>query len=447
VAFGIGVIAGDYDNDGDPDLYVANFGPNVLYRNNGDGTFTDVTREAGVEDNSFSASAAFVDYDGDGDLDLYVTHYNTFTVSGNKRCRAPTGERDYCAPTAYFPLPDRLFRNEGGGRFRDVTRAAGILKAYGHGLGVTCADFDGDGRIDIYVANDLTPNQLWRNRGDGTFEDIAVIGGSAFDSNGQLESGMGVTTEDFDGDGDLDIFKTNLRQQTNTLYVNDGAGNFDDLTDLFGLGSPSRLFTGFGTRWFDYDNDGWLDLFAANGAVMLLEELRGDPFPYHQRNSLYRFDGKRYRDMSSTSGPVFEQSAVGRGAAFGDIDNDGDIDIVVSNCNGPARLLRNQIGNRKHWLMVRLVAASANRDAMGALVALQRRGKPPVWRHVSTDGSYLSSNDLRLHFGLGDEADLRSAPPESLLVVWPSGRKESWKDIRPDCLMTLLQGTGRAVAP
>lgn len=440
--FGLGAAVGDYDNDGDSDLYVTNYGPNVLYRNNSDGTFTDVTREAGVIDDAFSSSAAFMDYDSDGDLDLYVAHYNTFSPQGNKRCQAPTGERDYCGPDAYFPLPDRLFRNEGNGTFLDVTRSAGIESAYGHGLGVVGADFNVDGRLDIYIANDQTPNQLWIQQADGAFRDMGLVSGSAYNAEGQAEAGMGVTAEDFDGDGDLDLFLSHLMDQTNTLYLNDGAGNFDDSTAILGLGPASLPFTGFGTSWFDYDNDGLLDLFVANGAVMMIEELAGDPFPYHQINQLFRNTGRRYVDATSDAGAVFELSEVSRGAAFGDIDNDGDIDIVVSNCNGRARMLFNQVGSLRHWLTVILEGVKANRDGIGALVAVERRGRKPVWRRSSTDGSYLTANDRRVHFGLGTDEELALAPVEAVVVAWPDGSRERWPVREVDLFLTLKQGSG-----
>jgi len=443
--YGLGAAVGDYDNDGDADLYVTNYGPNVLYRNNGDGTFRDVTREAGVVDDTFSSSSAFLDYDGDGDLDLYVAHYNTFSVKGNKPCKAPSGERDYCGPKAYFALPDRLYRNDGKDKFTDVTRAAGMGAAAGHGLGIIGADFNADGRLDIYVANDQTPNQLWTQQGDGTFKDMGLVSGSAYNAEGEAEAGMGVTAEDFDGDGDLDLFLSHLINQTNTLYLNDGRGNFDDATAVFGLGPASRPFTGFGTKWFDYDNDGLLDLFIANGAVMRLDDLKGDPFPYHQKNQLFRNTGRSYEDVGADAGAALELSEVGRGAAFGDIDNDGDVDIVLANCNGPARLLLNQVGNLRHWLSVRLEGSKTTRDGTGALVAVERTGRKPVWRRSSTDGSYLSANDPRVHFGLGDGAEIEKEPVEAVVVAWPNGSRERWAVDGIDRMMGIKQGSGEAV--
>jgi hypothetical protein len=435
--YGMGVAVGDYNNDGYPDLYVTNFGSNNLYRNNGNGTFTDVTREAGVADGNWSASAAFVDYDRDGYLDLYVTHYLDFTVRGNKECFDPTGERDYCAPSAYKPVVHRLFRNLGNGTFQDVTQRAGIGAAVGPGLGVTCADFNGDGWPDIYAANDGAANLLWLNNGNGTFREAALLAGAAYSADGVARAGMGVTAGDFDGTGNESILVTNLNREGATLYRNNGRGEFGDATMQFGLYQPTFPYTGFGAGWFDYDNDGRPDLFIANGAVTILERLRGTPYPFRQRNLLLHNEGARFRDTSGAAGPPFQLSEVGRGAAFADIDNDGRIDIVVANNNGPVRLLLNETAPRGHWLEVRLQGVKCNRDGIGARVAVLRAGQPPLWRRVHTDGSYLSASDVRVHFGLGESTAAQ------VLVEWPDGFKETWDQVRGDSFVTLREGTGK----
>lgn len=440
--YGMGAAVGDYDGDGDLDLYVTNFGPNVLYRNNGDGTFSDVTRNAGVDDPRWSSSAAFVDYDRDGDLDLYFANYIDFTITNNKECFDPTGARDYCTPTTYRPAPSRLFRNEGGGKFVDVSAAAGLGAAFGNGLGVVCADFDNDGWVDFYVANDGTANQLWRNKGNGTFEDSALLAGAAYDADGHAEAGMGVTAADFDGDGDEDLFLTHLAQETNTLYVNNGRGEFRDDTERFGLGAVSMRYTGFGMEWFDYDNDGWLDLFIANGAVTIVESLRGEPYPFHQKNLLLRGGaGGRYEDVSAQAGAALELSEVSRAVAFGDIDNDGDIDIVMTNNNGPVRLLRNELGSARPVLRVRLRASTGNREAIGARLALLRQGKRPVWRRAHRDGSYLSSNDIRVLFAVENET------VEGIGVIWPGGGQERFENLPPAGDVELVEGKGQAWKP
>ncbi len=438
VGYGMGVATGDYDNDGFVDLYVTNFGPNALFHNNGNGTFTNMTTSANVDDPRWSTSAAWVDYDHDGDLDLFVCNYVDFTVAGNKPCFSPSGERDYCGPQQYRGLPDRLFRNDGGGKFADMTVASGIAAAYGPGLGVTCADFNGDGLVDIYVANDGAANLLWLNQGHGKFVEEGLLSGAAYSMEGIPRAGMGVTAGDFDNDGDEDLLVTNLTKEGSTLYRNNGKGLFNDASLEMNLSQSSFMSTGFGIGWLDYDNDGWLDLFAANGAVTKMPSLRGQPFPFQQRNQLFHNEaGKTMKEISSANLPALQLAEVSRAAAFGDVDNDGDVDILVANNNGLARLLLNENATQQHWLQLKLIGKQDNRQALGAKVMVQVTGQPPLLRRVHTDGSYLSANDPRVHFGLGKASAL-----ETVLVEWPNGTKESFSSVKLDRLNVLQQGTG-----
>ena len=440
IGYGMGVAAGDYDNDGFLDLYVTNFGHNVLYHNNGDGTFTDVTRESGVDDPHWSTSAAWVDFDGDGWLDLFVCNYVDFTVEGNRNCSSPAGEPDYCTPKMYHAVPSRLFRNLRNGRFEDITEASGINRSYGPALGVLCADFNADGRMDIYVANDTAANQLWLNNGDGTFREAAIESGVAYSMDGLAKAGMGVTLADVENNASQVLLVTNLTREGVTVFHGDGRGQFDDTTAQFGLLQPTFGYTGFGTQWFDYDNDGWLDLFIANGAVTILGSERGGPSRYSQRKQLFHNEGrgKRFRETSQLAGAGFQIEEVSRGAAFGDLDNDGSIDIVVANNNGPVRLFHNQAGKRGHWLTVKLESPQLNRFGIGARVAVVRRGQDTLWRCAHTDSSYLSSNDPRVHFGLGDQVEI-----QAVLVEWPDRSKERFEGIRADRIVTLRRGSGR----
>jgi enediyne biosynthesis protein E4 len=437
-AYGMGAAVGDYDNDGDLDLFVTAFGPDTLFRNDGRGTFTDVTAEAGVSDPLWSTSATFFDYDRDGDLDLFVASYLDFTLAGNKACTDSAGGRDYCGPLAYRPVPDRLYRNEGAGRFTNVTEGAGIAKAYGAGLGVAAGDYNGDGWLDLYVANDATANQLWINQRDGTFVDEGLLSGSALNAAGNPEGSMGIASGDFDADGDEDLFVTNIIGEAFVLYRNDGRGAFEDARTATGLRSFTAASTGFGTDWVDYDNDGWLDLFVANGAVNVVESQRGQTSPFRMKNQLFHNDGNgRFTDASAEGGPAFGRAEISRAAAFGDIDNDGDTDIVVTTSGGPVRLLLNQGVAGNHWLQVSLQQTGGNRSAVGARVGLEREGKPTLWRRVHTDGSYLAASDSRVQFGLGSSTGMNG-----IVVHWPDGVTERWPGAAVDRRVNLERGSG-----
>jgi hypothetical protein len=432
--YGMGAASGDINNDGLPDLYLSNLGANQMYLNKGDGKFVDVTKESGTDDPRWSTSASFFDYDRDGWLDLMLVNYADFSITNSPNCYAATTARDYCTPRVFRAPGNRLLHNKGKGIFEDVTVAAGVDKEFGHGLGIVTTDFNGDDWIDVYVANDGDQNQLWINQKNGTFVNDALLAGAAVNRNGQTEAGMGVDAGDFDANGTDDIFVTHLMDETNTLYVNAGQALFEDRTREAGLGMPGRRFTGFGTFFFDYDNDGWLDLFVANGAVQLLPDLirRKDPFPLGQPDQLFRNTGKAtFVEVVNDVGPEFQLLEVGRGAAFGDVDNDGDTDFLVANNNGPVRLFLNEVGNRNHWLGLRLVGKNG-RDMLGAQVEIVIAKERVLRRRVRTDGSYLSANDPRVLVGLGTATRV-----QTLRVRWPDGTREELKDVSVDRYTTL----------
>ncbi|MDH3744835.1 MAG: CRTAC1 family protein [Acidobacteriota bacterium] len=441
--YGMGVATGDFDGDGWVDLYVTNLGANQLWHNNGDDTFTDVTRGSGAGDELWSVPAAFFDYDGDGRLDLFVGNYIAADFDNRTICRDLAGGLDYCGPGAFAPLADRLLRGMGDGSFEDVTEAAGLTGGFGGALGVIVADFNGDSKPDIYVANDGMANNLWLNQGAGTFVDEALLAGCALSGQGKAEASMGVDAADYDGDGDLDLFMTHLTGESNTLYLNDGSGLFEDASVDSGLGPPSRLFTSFGTGWFDYDNDGLLDLLTVSGAVKKIESQAraGDPLPLHLPNQLFRnLGGARFRDVSAEAGAVFELSEVSRGTAFGDLDNDGDADAVIANNSGPVRLLVNHVGNRNHWLGVRLVGAESLVDQLGARVALVRPGGEVLWREVRTARGFASAHDPRVLFGLGEDEGY-----DFVRAHWPNGGVEEWRGLESGRYHTLRHGQGSRI--
>jgi hypothetical protein len=441
-AYGMGVAAGDIDNDGWVDLYLTNFGTNQLYRNNHDGTFTDVSDRSGTRHSGFSVSAAFVDYDRDGWLDLYVADYVQYTIESDRACTDLAGVRGYCPPQVYTAAPDHLYRNRGDGTFTDVTDRALVGRGFGRGLGVVAADFNNDGWTDIYVANDGGENLLWMNLRNGTFRDQALTRGVAVTGEGHAEASMGVDAGDFDNDGDEDLFMTELNGEGSNLYVNDGKGMFEDRSAASGVGPATLQFTGFGTAWFDFDNDGWLDLLSVNGRVQAAEGKTAEPFPLQQRKLLFRnARNGRFEDVSAQAGPPFERPHVGRGAAFGDIDNDGDEDVLVANDAGPAQLLVNTLnerGDAPHWMGLRLTGTTGRRDMAGARVQIIRADGSSLWRRVRADGSYASANDPRVLVGLGESA---AAP--RVRVEWPDGRVEEWKSVEIDKWQTLAAGSAR----
>jgi hypothetical protein len=452
--YGMGVAVGDFNNDGCVDLYVTNFGRNQLFRNNCDGTFTDVSKESRTDISGWSVSASFVDYDRDGWLDLYVGNYVSWDIQSDQKCTGLTGKRDYCTPAVYRPQRDRLFHNNRDGTFTDVTATALPGGPFGPALGVATADFNNDGWIDLYVANDGRDNVLWMNQRNGTFRNIGLLAGVAVAADGRPRGSMGVDAGDFDNDGNEDLFTAQLPAEGGNLYRNLGSGLFEDLSAASGLGSMSLGYTGFGTAWFDFDNDGWLDLLVANGAIEAIKERGEELFPYGERKLLFRnLRNGRFENATPQAGRVFQRSEVSRGAAFGDIDNDGDIDVVISNIHAPARLLINTVGNRKHWVGLRLLGAPGGarparagatqpvhwRDMLGARVEVIRKNAPTLWRRARSDGSYASANDPRVLVGLGDGTD-----PPDVRVHWPDGGVEMWSAVAVDRWTVLKQGEGRA---
>ena len=432
--YGMGIATGDIDNDGDLDVFLANFGPNQLLLNLGDGRFQDITPSAAFAGDQWSVSASFADFDGDGLSDLYVANYVEFSLADHEPCRGDGGQPSYCSPEVYPPARDRLFRNLGDGSFADVGNASGINQS-GAALGVVTEDFDGDGDLDIYVANDMTDNLLWINDGRGRFKNTALLAGVAVNGDGNVEASMGVDAEDFDADCDVDLFMTHLAVQTNTLYVNDGNGWFTDRSNATGIAPASVPFTGFGGGWFDADNDGDFDVFSANGAVTAIPGQSPGPLglPLRQVNQLWLNDGSgRYAEVAG--GAAMRVEEVSRGTAFGDLDNDGDTDMVVTNNRGGARLYRNNAAGAA-WIGIELDAGHGQPE-FGSLVALD--DAPCRRQRVATDGSYASANDPRVLFGLGS-----NAVPRHVSVRWPDGTHQRYGPLETKRYHTLTRAMPR----
>ena len=433
--YGHGCAVGDYNNDGQLDLYVTNYGTNRLYRNNGDGTFTDVAEIAGVTEPRWSSSCAFADYDRDGNLDLYVVNYIVFDMDENPWCGLKEkGIRAYCEPDNFPAQSDTLFRNNGDGTFTDVTKSAGIYKTTGKGLGVVWGDYNNDGVPDIYVANDSTENFFYHNNGDGTFEEVGFMVGVALSEDGAAENGMGTAFGDWNNDGWLDLTVTNYAQQTNTLYHNDADGFFTDATATTKTAQLTYPYLGWATAFTDYDNDGYQDLFVANGHLHEnLAEL-GQQGTYGQRNLLFRNNyNSTFTEVSEALGPGMKLEDVSRGATFADYDSDGDIDIVVTNSNTAPRLLRNDGGNQKNWLQIRLIATKGTTDAIGARVKITT-GELTQTREVKSGDGYLSQRDLTLHFGVADYAQI-----DSIEIQWQSGTKQLVKSVPANQMLSLKE--------
>jgi hypothetical protein len=443
--WGQGVCVGDYDNDGFDDLFVTYWGQNHLYRNLGKGRFEDVTRAAGLEQSRvrWNTGCAFLDYDRDGRLDLAVANYidldlSTAPTPDSGLCRYK-GIQVACGPPGLTGGKNLLYRNRGG-TFEDVSDASGFTRASGtYGLGVSTLDFDNDGWIDLYVANDSNPSALYRNNHDGTFTDVGVTAGCAYSQDGKPQAGMGVAIGDYDRNGTMDIFKTNFAGDTSTLYANTGDGSCDDRTFAAGIGMNTR-WLGWGTGFVDLDNDGWLDLFLTNGHVYPEVRQLKTEAGYEQRKVVYRNTGnQRFVDVTERLGPPATTAKAGRGAAFGDYNNDGQIDVAIANVNDLPDLYRLNGDSRNHWVTLALVGVQSNRNAIGARVRAVT-GNVQQWQEVRGGGSYLSQNDFRVHFGLGGATRL-----DLVTVRWPNGLEESWEQLEVDRIHTLKEGTGRAL--
>jgi len=425
--YAMGVATADFDNDGCVDLYVTALGPNQLFRNNCDGTFTDVSKVSRTDDPGWSVSATFFDYDRDGYPDLFVGNYVEYDIAANRQCFSLSGSLDYCPPHVYRAAPSHLYHNNRDGTFTDVTVKSGVAREYGPALGAVAADFNGDGWPDLYVANDGQPNQLWINQHDGTFRNTALLAGAALSPEGEAKSSMGIDAGDFDNDGDEDLFITELTGQGHDLYVNDGGGNFDERSARAGIRLQSLPYTGFGAGWIDIDNDGWLDLVTVNGSVTQnVESLaRNESFSLQQKKQVFRNLGNgQFEDATKAAGAAFAQPEVSRGLAFGDLDNDGDLDMVVGNDNGPLRLFVNNVGSRNHWVGLRV--------PVGTRVAVTRSDGQTIWRRAHTDGSYASARDPRVLAGLGG-----SAGTVKVRIVRPDGRIEEKSDVPIDRYTTI----------
>jgi hypothetical protein len=433
--FGMGACSADYDNDGWPDLYITSFGGDRLYRNTGKGGFVDITEHAGVGSKLWSASCAFADVDNDGYVDLFVTRYVDFAINNNKYCRLTEDIRGYCHPNVYNGLSNLLYHNNGDGTFTDVTRDAGVYKI-GNGLGVVFGDYDDDGWTDIYAANDSTPNFLFHNTGAGKFDEVGLWAGAAVSNDGKPLAGMGVDMGDINGDGRLDLFVTNLDGQTHSLYKNLGKGLFANATFESGIGEVTLPYVGFGTVFFDYDNDGDLDIAVANGDVLDNVSLLRDSSSYEQLNLLLQNDGNgKFKSVGPASGPGFAMRKASRGLAAGDLNNDGHMDIVITNVGDAPDLLQNH-GSRANALVVRTIGSKSNRDGIGARLKLSVGGKTLV-RHVKAGSSYLSQSDVRIHFGLGP-----ATAADRLEIRWPSGIVDVLENIQANQIITVLEGKG-----
>jgi hypothetical protein len=439
--WGFGCAAADYDNDGKTDLLVTTFGPNILYHNNGDGTFTDVSSRSGLTGgNIWHTGAAFADYDGDGLLDVYIAGYLDFNIAHPelKTCNYRGVTVHACGPLGYRGAPDALYHNNGDGTFTDVTAKANVVdRAPFFGFSVVFEDLDGDNRPDIFVANDSNPNYYYRNRGDGTFEENAVAAGLAYNSDGKEMSSMGVAVGDYDNDGRTDLFVTTFANDNYVLYHNDGKGFFSDVSFQSGVGEATVSYLGWAAFFLDYDNDGYKDLFAANGHVYPEVEGRLGRETYREPLLLFRNLGTgKFRESGEEVGLRKLPLHSARGGAYCDYDNDGDLDVLISNIDEAPQLLRNEGGNRQNWLTMRLVGTRSNRDAIGALVKV-RSGDLTQWDRVRTGGSYISGNDPRLHFGL---RNFHSA--EGVEILWPSGAAEKLGPIEANQIMTIQEGKG-----
>jgi hypothetical protein len=421
--YGMGVAVGDYDNDGRPDLYVTNYGANTLYRNNGDGTFSDVTAKAGVAASGWSASAGFFDYDNDGRLDLFVTRYVEWTFQKNGYCgEKKPGYRSYCHPDNYEGMTNILYHNNGDGTFTDVSAKSGIADSTGKGLGVSFADYDQDGFTDVYVANDSVQCFLYHNNGNGTFSEVGLLLGVGFNEEGKTFAGMGVDFADYDNDGRPDVVVTDLSNERYRLFRQANDGSFQDVSNSSGLGAATLLFSGWSARFVDYDNDGWKDVFFAQGHVMDTIEKISPNLKYRQPPLLLRNEAGRF--VRAAAGEALEGSWPARGAAFGDLDNDGDIDVVVSNVGERALVLRNDGGNQKSWLGIRTVGRKSNRDGIGCRVKIVSASGQTQYYTVNTAVGYLSASDPRLLVGLDGAAAARLVE-----IRWPSGVVQTLHDV------------------